>query len=112
MVSYQGVPHNNKFVEGWDELLLALAGGSLLSFANEVLRHFLVFYLFLMVRFNVCSFELGVYKPSAPRNVFVLDQRSKEVVEVEVEMIALQDSGANLDEEEMMAMQAEVEDEV
>ena len=112
MVSYQGVPHNNKFVEGWDELLLALAGSSLLSFANEVLRHFLVFYLFLMVRFNVCSFELGVYKPSAPRNVFVLDQRSKEVVEVEVEMIALQDSGANLDEEEMMAMQAEVEDEV
>ena len=112
MVSYQGVPHNNKFVEGWDELLLALAGSSLLSFANEVLRHFLVFYLFLMVRFNVCSFELGVYKPSAPRNVFVLDQRSKEVVEVEVEMIALQDSGATPDEEEMMAMQAEVEDKV
>ena len=117
MVSYQGVPHNNKFVEGWDELLLALAGGSLLSFANEVLRHFLVFYLFLMVRFNVCSFELGVYKPSAPRNVFVLDQRSKEVVEVEVfemevEMIALQDSGATPDEEEMMTMQAEVEDKV
>ena len=47
----------------------------------------------------------------------MLDQRSKEVVEVEVfevevKMIALQDSGATLDEEEMMAMQAEVEDKV
>ena len=112
MVSYQGVPHNNKFVIGWDELLLYATGDSLLSLTKVILRHFLVFYLFLMVRFNVCSFELGVYKPSAPRNVFVLDQRSKEVVEVEVEMIALQDSGATLDEEEMMAMQAEVEDKV
>ena len=42
----------------------------------------------------------------------MLDQRSKEVVEVEVEKIANQDSGATLDEEEMMAMQAEVEDKV
>ena len=112
MVSYQGVPHNNKFVIGWDELLLYATGDSLLFFTKVILRHFLVFSLFLIVRFNYCPFELGVYKPSAPRNVFVLDQHSKEVVEVEVEMIALQDSVTAPDEKEMMAMQAEVEDKV
>ena len=30
MVSYQGVPHNNKFVIGWDELLLYATGDSLI----------------------------------------------------------------------------------
>ena len=42
----------------------------------------------------------------------MLDQRSKEVVEVEVEMIALQDSGATPDEREMTAIETEVEDKV
>ena len=130
MVSYQGVPH--KFVpkfgawegwegwEGWDDVLLRVAFASLFTFAREVLRHLYVFNLFLMMRFNSFLFELGVYKPSAPRKVFVFDQRSKEVVEVkvfevdvemEVEMVALQDS-ATPDEGEKMAIEAEVEDKV
>ena len=124
MVSYQGVPH--KFVpkfegwEGWDDLLVHVAFASSFTLAREGLRHLYVFALFLMMRFNLYSFELGVYKPSAPRNVFVLDQRSKEVVEVkvfevdvemEVEMVALQDS-ATPDEGEKMAIEAEVEDKV
>ena len=121
------VPH--KFVpkfggvlewEGLDDYLLRVAFASLFTFAIEVLRHLYVFALFLMMRFNSCLFELGVYKPYAPRKVFVFDQRSKEVVEVkvfevevevEVEMVALQDS-ATPDEGEKMAIEAEVEDKV
>ena len=58
MVSYQGVAHNNKFVIGWDELLLYATGDSLLSLTKVILRHFLVFSLFLIVRFNYCPLSL------------------------------------------------------
>ena len=54
--------------------------------------------------------EFGVYRPSAPRKVFVMDQSSKEVKEVEE--FALEEDQADSEERGEVANEGEEEEEV